>query len=129
MAIISILSAYIGVSFALMAPRNLESQARKLVSDLSLAREMSVAGHENIIVDFNLTSKNYFLYRNAVAEANLIDRKALEVDSITVNPAPENIEFYYPKGNTLENKQIVLNYKGKSKQITVFSDTGYVKWQ
>lgn len=127
MAVISIISVYVGVSFALMAPRNIESQARKLVSDLSLAREMSVAGHENIIVNFDLTNKAYFLYRNTIAEANFIDRKVLQVDSITVNPMPSTIEFYYPKGNTLENKQVVLNYKNRSKQITVFSDTGYVK--
>ena len=127
-AIISILTGYTAISFSLISPRKIEAETRKLVSDLCWVRDMAVARHNNFVIDFDTANRSYYIYQNSISPANLIERKVLNVDAVFTPPAPTNIHFYSPKGAT-ESKQITLSYGGKSRQITVFSETGYIKWQ
>jgi len=123
-AIISILTGYTAISFSLISPRKIEAETRKLVSDLCWVRDMAVARHQDFRIDFDRVNRAY----NISQDGNLISSKTLDVGMIFIDPTPTNIYFYSPKGTT-ESKQITLSYGGKSRQITVFSETGYIKWQ
>ena len=128
-AIISIISVYAAVSFSMASSRQLEAQTRKLTGDLCRIRDMAVARHRSFIVDFNTTSRVYAVYQDSISPANFMEQKALEVNSISITPAPANVQFDFPRGTTTQDKQIDLTYKGLTRQITVSSETGYVKWQ
>jgi len=133
-AIISILTGYTAISFLLISPRKIEAETRKLVSDLCWVRDMAVARHQDFIVD--VTNKTYTIYQNSIAPANLISQKTLDVDEVSISIDPPDIYFYSPKGTihsqgTTQPEQITLDlsYRGNSRQITLFSETGYIKWQ
>lgn len=126
-AILSIISVYIGISFSAIPARELESQARKLISDLYRTREMSVTMRQDFIVDFDVANKNYTIYKDSIAPANFLELKHLNIDSISITPQPENISFSYPRGTT-QTKSITLNHKGKIERIAIFSSTGYITW-
>ncbi len=127
-AIIAVISAFAIVSFSLLGSRQLDADARRIVSDLGWARELSSARHENYIIDFDLVNERYIIYRNSVGLGNEIKRQKLSVDLVSVTPLPLQIQFSYPKG-TGQAKDIILNYQGKTKQISVFAQTGYAKIQ
>lgn len=126
--IIAILTATGLVSFSIIAPRQLEAEARKIVSDLCWARQMAVATHQDYIVVFDTTNDRYIIYRDSITPANEIKRQSLEVDLVSVTPAPTQLQFNFPSGTT-QSKQINLNHQGKPGQIIVFGQTGYVKIQ
>ena len=122
-AIISILTGYTAFSFSLISPRHIDAQSRKLASDLCWVRDMAVAAHQNFTVDFDIANRIY----NISKDGNVISSKTLDVDSISMDP--QQVCFYYPKGTTQQSMQINLSYRGESKQITIFNDTGYIKWE
>lgn len=127
-AIVAIISIAGLVSFSILIPGRLEAEVRKAVSDLYWAREMAVAGHHNYIVVFEPVNERYIIYRDSITPANEIKRQNLEVDLVSVTPAPTQLQFNFPSGTT-QSKQINLSYKGKPGQIIVFGQTGYVKIQ
>lgn len=126
--VIAMLTALGMISFSSVIPKRLEAEARKIVSDLCYAREMAVSKHNNYIVDFDITNEFYTVYEGSINPNNLIERQKLEIDLVSVTPLPNRIQFNYPFG-IAEDKQIDLNYRGKTKRITVFGNTGYVKMQ
>lgn len=128
-AIISIISTYAGVSFVLIAPKKLEAQTRSLANELSWARDLAASQHENFLVDFNVTNRTYTVYRQSVDPANFLEQRALEVDAVSVNPAPNQIQFDYPQGTSQLGKDITLTYQGQTRVITVFPETGYIRWE
>ncbi len=127
-AIIAVVSSSAIVSFSLLGSRQLDADARRIVFDMGWARELSSAGHQNYIIDFDLINERYIIYRNSVGPGNEIKRQKLSVDLSSVAPLPAQIQFSYPKG-TAQTKDIILNHQGKTKQISVFAQTGYAKIQ
>ena len=126
--IIAILTAMAMVSYSSITPKRLEADTRGIVSSLCWAREMAVSKHNNYIVDFDTTNGFYSIYEGSISPANLMKRQRLEVSITSVTPAPARVQFNYPFG-TAQDKQINLSYRGGSKTITVFGNTGYVKMQ
>ena len=126
--IIGIVTAASLVSFAILTPKKLEADARRIVDDLCWAREMAVTKHANYIVDFDIINERYDIYEGSITSNNLLKRQVLEVDLVSITPVPARLTFAYPLG-TSQSKQINLNYQGKSRQVTVLEETGYVKMQ
>lgn len=129
-AIVSILSSYVGVSFVSFGSKQLEAQTMKLGNDLCWIREMAVSGHRNFIVDFDTANKSYSIYRDTFNPANLIEKKNLDIDTISIIPSPTRLQFTCPKGTLTPNQQkiITLIYKGRSSTITLYPLTGYIAW-
>ena len=127
-AIIAVISAGALISLSTIGPKRLEAEARKIVSDLCWARQMAVAIHQNYIVDFEPVNERYIIYRGSVDPANEIKRQNLEVDLVSVVPLPAQLQFNFPRG-TSQSKQINLSYQGRTKQVLVFGETGYVRLQ
>ena len=127
MVVISTISASLVVSFSQLASRRLDAQSRRLTEGLAKVREMSASCHSTFFVDFDVLNKSYTVYKDSVASANFVERLNLDVDSITISPAPASAQFDYPKGTSNAIKQIVLNSRGKTKQITIYPLTGYIK--
>jgi len=129
-AIVSILSITIAVSFSSMTPKNLETQTRKLANDLRWVRDMASAQHRNFIIEFVPGQRQYLIYKDSVAAANLVERRSLEVNSLAVTPAAlTRLQFNYPKATITANANIVLGAGSRTKTIIVFSETGYIYCQ
>lgn len=128
-AVISILSVYTGVSFALLGPRRLQAQTRKLVSDLCWVRDMAAARHHNFIVDFDTAARSYSVYQDDLDD--FIERKSLDVDAVSIDLPSSTFQFNYPRGtlSTNQNIHIILTQGSRTQTVTIFSATGYVRWQ
>jgi prepilin-type N-terminal cleavage/methylation domain-containing protein len=127
-AIVAVVATGGMVSFSALGSLRLETEALKLVTDLSWARQMAVARHRDIVVDFNLAQEVYTIYHDSITAGNEEKHQALTVDIASVTPAPERVTFYFPQG-TSESKQIQLSHRGKTRQVTIFASTGHVKFQ
>ena len=127
MVVISTISASLVASFSQLASRRLDAQSRRLIDGLAKVREMAASCHSTFFVDFDLTNNAYTVYKDSVTAANFIERLVLDVDTITISPAPATVQFDYPKGTSNIMKQIVLNSRGKTRQITIYPLTGYIK--
>lgn len=144
LAIIAVVSAMGVTSFSNLTGNRLTTDARKIVNDLGWARQLSVAGHQNYvntgrqnyIVDFDTINETYSVYWASVAAANLVKTQTLNtgVDLVSVTDflgiplVPARLTFSFPSGTT-QNAYINLSSQGKTKTISVFGNTGYVKVQ
>lgn len=128
-AIITLISIAGSFSFSSLIGDKFESDCRKIISDLCWARQMAVSTHQDYIADFDAANKQYSIYRGSVALNNRLKLQGLTLDSISFLPAfPAQVRFNFPQGISLD-KQIILNYQGKTKVIIIFGDTGYVRIQ
>jgi len=127
MVVISTISASLVASFSQLASRRLDAQSKRLTEGLAKVREMAANRHSTFFVDFDLIDKTYTVYKDSITAANFIEKSVLDVDSITISPSPATVQFDYPKGTSNIMKQIVLNSRGKTKQITIYPLTGYIK--
>ncbi|MBI4846907.1 MAG: prepilin-type N-terminal cleavage/methylation domain-containing protein [Candidatus Omnitrophica bacterium] len=125
-AIIGIISASSLVSIDRSASLKLEGQTRMIVGDLTWARELAVSQHDDFIVQFDTANESYIIYKGSIGGTIYKNRK-LEVDIVSVVPAPEDISFYFPDG-TSQSKQVNLSYRGNTRQVNIFDETGYVKF-
>lgn len=127
-AIIGVISGASFVSFTFVTGNRLEADTRKIVSDLCWARQMSVAQHRNYIIDFDTANERYIIYRDSIAVNNEVKKQDLSVDLVSVAPLPAQVTFSFPLG-TSAARQVNLSAVGRTRQVVVFADTGYVKFQ
>jgi len=144
-AIIVLISTTVFLSFSIFTPRRLETDARKVVADIRLTRQMAMttprqtsgpaSGQPYIYAvsfDKTNTDKEYSIYRTQtgvrgeLTALNLIKKGVIQASLNLVNT---NLWIYSPKGNFYFYNQdnITLSNQGKSKQIKVSPATGYVK--
>ncbi|MFH1771694.1 MAG: type II secretion system protein [Candidatus Omnitrophota bacterium] len=126
--ILGLISAASIISFWRLAPKRLDAEARMVVGDISWARDMSLARQTQYIVNFDTAADEYTIYNQSINPVNLILRKKLQTDIVSIQPSPESIVFNPPFGNS-QSKQIDLSFQGYSKEIYIFGDTGYVRAQ
>lgn len=128
-AIIASLATAGFISFTSSIGDRLDADARKLVSDLCWARQVAVSTHQNYIVDFDVVNERYTIYRGSIAVTNQIKTQNLVVDLVSVAPVPAQITFSFPQGIPAPQitKDITLSYQGRTKQVRVFGNTGYVR--
>ncbi len=127
-AIIAVISGVSLVSFTSLTGDRLETDARKIVSDLCRARQMAVATHQDYIVDFDLINERYTIYRGSIAVINQLKIQNLTADIVSVVPGPVQITFNSPVG-TAQTQQINLSLQGKTRQVIIYGNTGFVKMQ
>ncbi|MDD5668721.1 MAG: hypothetical protein PHE58_01640 [Candidatus Omnitrophica bacterium] len=135
MGIIASILAISMTSMNTIDRRQLESEARMLVADLSWTKESAISQHEHRGINFDATNKRYSIYRspNGAAadfvQTNLLKRVALK-SSLTL--ANANLWIYAPKGTTYNGGggdfTVTLSLTGgRTRTVTVFKDTGFVK--
>jgi prepilin-type N-terminal cleavage/methylation domain-containing protein len=143
LTIIAIVTAMIIVSSGSMKGSvTADVEARKIVDDLVMFREMAVAKYKDYCIRFN--SNDYVIYQNACVPA-IVHGDFLKQEKISAtisSPAvPFEVIFFqfrppptYRLGGTafsavsVNNELMInLNYQGNSKIVRLFQDTGYVK--
>lgn len=138
-AVIAILAGTSLLSFSSLTGTKLDSDTRKIVSDLCWARQTAVATRTNYITDFDLANERYTVYRdingNGTPEANEeIQKRSLTADLASFTDflgtpvAPERITFSFPSGTT-QDRLVNLSYQARTRQVSVYGNTGYVKMQ
>lgn len=138
-AIIAILVTVTVVSFSLLPSHRLESEARKIVSDLSWAREMSVAMQQNCIVVFDNVNRRYTIFRGNVNPLDMVERRNLEVDLEPVGSSigvfSNQITFTPPFGIPQQvgalpgRRTVTLRQQARQRRIVVFEETGYIRME
>ena len=126
--IIAIITAAGLVSFSSISSRRLEGAARKIVSDLSWARDEAVSRHKQCTVDFDTANNTYDVKEAGV----LIEQQSLNVDLASVTDfsgsSVSNITFNFPLG-TAQDRIINLSSGAKTRSVRVFGETGYVRME
>ncbi len=97
-AIIAVLAGASMLSFTSLIGARLDADARKIMSDLCWVRQMSVATHQNYIVDFDPVNERYTIYRGSIAFNNQVKLQNLTADLVSVVPGPAQITFSFPQG-------------------------------
>jgi prepilin-type N-terminal cleavage/methylation domain-containing protein len=113
------------VSFSQIDDRKLDSEARRIVSDICWVRELAMNTHKNYVINFDGINNSYEIYDSVVPSVKL--RKTdLQVSFDTTFPLPMPLYFngYWGIGPEVDY-HLIRN--GKVKRITVFGATGYVK--
>lgn len=127
-AIIAVVSGISLLSFTSLIGTRLDADARRIVSDLCWARQMAVATHQNYIAVLDIVNERYTIYRGSIAFNNQVKLQNLTADLVSVVPGPAQITFVFPQG-TASTQQINLSFQGRSRQVNVYGNTGYVKMQ
>ena len=131
--IIAIITASSLISFSIIPSRRLKGDVRRIVSDLSWAREISIAGgYKKCTVDFDTDNNTYNIYKGDDSSGVLIKHQDLDVDLVSVidssgNTVP-NITFNHPLG-TAQDITITLSAGTKTRSVRVFGETGYVRME
>lgn len=138
LAIIAIISGLGLASFSTLSGDRLEGDARKIVNDLSWLRQMAAAGNQyipagsrqNYIAVFNTVNETYTIYQASIIPGNLIKTQSLSpgVNLVSALPLPAQLTFSFPQGTT-QDKTITLTSQSKTKTVSVFGNTGYVRIQ
>ena len=116
----------------------LDADTRKAVSDIAWARQRTVAtGGGHAVVFTNAVPSKYSVYRSPTGRsADLTAANLLKdvVMKVSLQLARVNLWIYSPRGNIYaENgsggavSSFSLENQGKTKNITVYYDTGYIK--
>lgn len=115
------------VSFSYIDDRKLDSEARRIVNDISWVREMAMNTHKNYIINFNGGTNSYEVY-DTLAPSIKLRKTDLQVSFDLAFPSPLPLYYngYWGVGPVVDY-HLIRN--GKLKQITVFGSTGYVKVQ
>lgn len=130
-AIITILSGIILVSFSLTNRRRLEVEARNLLADLQWAREMSFTRHLNYTVTFNRTNDTY-----VIADSGGIQVRPLKEMAVDITSSPDSLTFKFPSGsppvvvttvNAPSPDIIRLELNGQIREIRVYEETGFLE--
>lgn len=144
--IIAIIAVAAMISFSTLSARKLEADTRKIVSDLSLLRELAVSTRKDHCVMFNSTYYNIYA-DSCGAAGTLIRRGSLEVS--VANPSvPFELTFCssnstycksavptnyilggmaYSAQSTNNELNITLDEAGSIENVRIFEHTGYVK--
>ena len=130
--IIAVLYVVAVASFSSIAPKRLDADARKILSDLSWARQLAVAKHYNYVIRFDTAGETYRIYRDSVSSDNEVKYQRLGVDLYSVSPGTD-LRFYTfsdtnrQAGTADNNFTITLRREGKEKTIAVYQGTGYIE--
>ena len=133
LAITAVLTTTTLVTLNFVGGRDLDTQARSLVSDLIWARELASSRHNNYIVVFNTTNETYSFYNGSIAPANLIRKQKFTVNLASVtdwslNPIT-SVTFYFPKGNVSTPALINLNQAGRNRRVNISDTTGFIRME
>jgi prepilin-type N-terminal cleavage/methylation domain-containing protein len=144
-AIVAVMSAVAMASFTALTGDRLVGDGRKIVNDLCWLRQMAVAGRQYLtspvrrqyIAVFDTANNSYTLFydlnNNGAADpaTERIKTQGLSsgVDLVSVTPLPAQISFYYPQAAITQTKTITLTSQGKTRQVRVFGNTGYIRMQ
>ena len=126
-AIIAIVSVAGALTMSSVLAGRLEAEARALVADLRWARQRAVASRADYLIVLDSAQKRYTIYLGSIDSANLVKQRSVAVEAIAVTPnAP--VVFTAPRGLTNQSIQtITLTDRGRTMQVTIFGETGYVK--
>ncbi|MEK6563850.1 MAG: hypothetical protein AABZ65_02340 [Candidatus Omnitrophota bacterium] len=116
----------------------LDAETRKAVSDISWARQRTVATNAGHAVVFtNAVPSKYSVYKSPTGTSADLTAENLLKDvmmKVSLQLARVNLWIYSPRGNIYaENgsggavSSFSLENQGKTKNITVYYDTGYTK--
>ena len=129
-AIIGVLTASVTVSFSGLGGTKLGADARKILTDISWARERAAATHTRQGFSFDTSNRTYSVYKSPTATAsdftgdNFLKMAWLEV---SLSLAAANLWVYSPGGNISGPATITLDYGGRTRLIRIFPDTGYAR--
>ena len=126
-AILAAAGAAAVVSYSSLPSLRLEAEARKVLSDIYWTRQKAIATNVGHALYFNQADKKYYIYKSTTAftSSNLLKEVTL---GISLSLANTNLYVYSPKGNMyLDQASIQFNNQGKTRNITVFAETGNVK--
>ena len=130
-AILAVAGAAAVVSYSSLPSLKLEAEARKVLSDIYWARQKAVATNTNHAILF--AGKKYSIYKSTTdfTSPNFLKEVIL---GISLNLTQANLAVYSPKGNMyLDNGSTAIDTipfvdnQGKTRNITVFAETGNVK--
>ncbi len=137
LAILVTVSAATVVSFTSgLSALKLEAEARKVLADISWARQRVIATRIGHALHFDQAGKKYFIYKSLTGKtsdftsSNLLNEVVLNV-SLSLTQA--NLWVYSPKGNmwlddgSTGRDTIPFANQGRTKNIKVFAETGNVK--
>lgn len=116
--------------------RRVEGEARTIIADLSLVRQMALTYHRDYCVNFNDTI--YTIYNDTGCGNATRQIKKVALTSYIVNPAtPFNLTFYgyfnnsyviLSDGNsTTDQINITLQHVNRTKSFSIYEATGYAK--
>jgi Tfp pilus assembly protein FimT len=133
-SIVVIAAVVIGgtVSFSTLVPSRLDADVRKIVSDISWAKQKAITTHQHHALSFDTVNKQYSVYKSptgTVADFTTLNFLKKTVVQASLALIQQNLWIYSPKGDTYGTGNITLTYQGKTKQVNVFSKTGYVEIQ
>jgi len=134
-AIILIIGGVVVVSMGLANRKQLEVDAKILVADIWLYRELAASSRNTYNFTFNTTDDSYQIYNGSITTGELIKTKNLGVDLVTVQDSGGNsqalLEIQRPyNGNAPAQDRIMnLTQNGRTRIITVYENTGYAKEQ
>lgn len=135
--VVALFSATIGVTLMALSSKKIEVQTRKMISMLSWARELSAAydnNHDNYLISFDTTTKEASFYKGIISSSNLIEKEQFVLDNLSLTRGGNSVtdvEFKTPYGITDSSQEttIDLEYKDESTTITIYPDTGFIKWE
>ena len=138
LAIVAVMAGSAVVAVNSLRSLILDAETRKAVSDISWARQRTVATNEGHAVVFNATTSKYSVYKSPTGNVGdfLFSGNLLKdvVMKVSLQLARVNLWIYSPRGNIYaENgsggavSSFSLENQGKTKNITVYYDTGYTK--
>ncbi len=133
LAITAILTTIILVSFRFVDGRQLDIQARNMLSDLIWVRELAVSIHKNYTIVFNTSGETYSFYNGSIIPANRIKLQNIPVNLSTVTDwdgnSITNFSFSFPKGNATTTVLITLRQTNRLRRLNVSDETGFIRME
>jgi len=129
-AIILIVGATVGLSSGIANRKQLEVDAKSLVADIWLYRELAASRRNTYIFDFDTAADSYEIYNGSVAAGNLLKAKNFRVDLVSVTnfagaaQAQLTIRPPYNAAEPADDRIVNLTQGSRSRPVTVFGETG-----
>ncbi|OGC07232.1 type II secretion system protein GspH [candidate division WOR-1 bacterium RIFCSPLOWO2_02_FULL_46_20] len=118
LAIIGILTAISLPRFSGIIERRLESEARRIQSDLRLARHLAITNGQNYILEISPLTNVYKLYAGSVAPANQVGETRLIKSQITASS--DNDFVFEPLGNAAASSGKLLTLTTGARQYKIY---------
>ncbi|HQJ16114.1 MAG TPA: hypothetical protein PLJ26_06485 [Candidatus Omnitrophota bacterium] len=119
-AIIMIMSASVIVSFSQVDRRSLDTEARRLISDVYLAKKMAMNTHEGYYIIFDQANRTYRLFNSTAFLHKLVKLRS------NIIVSGNNLSIHSPRGNTSGISTITLRLSGRQRNIEVHNASGYL---
>ena len=128
-AIIATITGAGMLSITTLDNNRLETDCRRVVADLSWAREMAANTRCDYRVIFDTVAETYSVFEidpNGSPPQEVL-RQRLQVNLASVTPSTQ-LTFSFPTGTTTDTT-ITLDQNGRTRQVLVTGATGYVSMQ